>query len=69
MGLAIIQVDAFTDQPFAGNPAAVCVMDKPIEEPLMQAITSDMPRKTITIPLEDSLESTVPNSLEINDCL
>ena len=26
-------VDAFTDKPFSGNPAAVCVMDKwPSEE-------------------------------------
>ena len=28
---------------------------------------SDIPRKTIAIPLEDSLESKVPNSLEIED--
>src|SRR5438552_1769369 len=26
MGLEILQVDAFTDQPFQGNPAAVCVL-------------------------------------------
>jgi predicted PhzF superfamily epimerase YddE/YHI9 len=25
---SIVQVDAFTDQPFAGNPAAVCVMSR-----------------------------------------
>jgi predicted PhzF superfamily epimerase YddE/YHI9 len=31
-------VDAFTDRVFAGNPAAVCVMDKWIEDGLMQAI-------------------------------
>jgi PhzF family phenazine biosynthesis protein len=28
MGIPIYQVDAFTDQPFRGNPAAVCVLDK-----------------------------------------
>ncbi|EDX86919.1 phenazine biosynthesis protein PhzF family [Synechococcus sp. PCC 7335] len=42
MPLKIIQVDAFTDRPFAGNPAAVCVMDEPIEESLMQAIAAEM---------------------------
>ena len=26
MGLRMVQVDAFTDTPFAGNPAAVCVL-------------------------------------------
>ena len=26
MSVRIVQVDAFTNQPFAGNPAAVCVL-------------------------------------------
>ena len=26
MGLKIVHVDAFTDTPFAGNPAAVCIL-------------------------------------------
>jgi len=25
--LSIYQVDAFTDRPFSGNPAAVCLLD------------------------------------------
>jgi predicted PhzF superfamily epimerase YddE/YHI9 len=25
MGIAIYQVDAFTEKPFRGNPAAVCI--------------------------------------------
>ena len=29
MGVRISQVDAFTDRPFAGNPAAVCVLRNP----------------------------------------
>ncbi len=30
-------VDAFTDKPFAGNPAAVCVMESwPAEESMMK---------------------------------
>ncbi|MEM9482661.1 MAG: PhzF family phenazine biosynthesis protein [Cyanobacteria bacterium P01_F01_bin.116] len=38
----IIQVDAFTDRPFAGNPAAVCVSDAPLDEALMQQIATEM---------------------------
>src|ERR1044072_8406512 len=29
MPIRIVQVDAFTDRPFAGNPAAVCVLREP----------------------------------------
>lgn len=42
MGLTVIQVDAFTDKPFAGNPAAVCVTDAPLEDGLMKAIALEM---------------------------
>ena len=42
MPLAITQVDAFTSVPFAGNPAAVCVLDRPAPEPWMQAVASEM---------------------------
>jgi PhzF family phenazine biosynthesis protein len=34
-------VDAFTDKVFAGNPAAVCVMDKWLPEDLMMSITRE----------------------------
>ena len=42
MGLTVVQVDAFTNKPFTGNPAAVCVTDKPLEDGLMQAIAAEM---------------------------
>ncbi len=42
MELKITQVDAFTDKPFAGNPAAVCVTQQPLEDDLMQAIAAEM---------------------------
>jgi PhzF family phenazine biosynthesis protein len=29
---SIYQVDAFTDRPFAGNPAAVCLLDEPADD-------------------------------------
>ena len=39
--LTMYQVDAFTDQPFAGNPAAVLVLEEALDEPLMQAIAEE----------------------------
>ena len=31
-------VDAFSEQPFRGNPAGVCILDQKIEDELMQKI-------------------------------
>ncbi len=42
MGLTVIQVDAFTNKPFSGNPAAICVTDEPLDDGLMQAIAVEM---------------------------
>jgi PhzF family phenazine biosynthesis protein len=38
----IVQVDAFADRPFAGNPAAVCVLDRPREAGWMQHVALEM---------------------------
>ncbi len=35
-------VDAFTDEPFRGNPAAVCVLGEPISDARMQLIAREM---------------------------
>lgn len=42
MGLPIVQVDAFTDTPFAGNPAAVCLLSAPRDEGWMQSVAREM---------------------------
>jgi PhzF family phenazine biosynthesis protein len=42
MGQRIIQVDAFTAQPFAGNPAAVCVLAAPAPEAWMRHVAREM---------------------------
>jgi PhzF family phenazine biosynthesis protein len=42
MGQPIVVVDAFTDRPFAGNPAAVCVTDGPRDERWMQLVAREM---------------------------
>ncbi len=41
-GVAILQVDAFTDRPFAGNPAGVVLDADGLAEPTMQAIAAEM---------------------------
>lgn len=42
MGTPIFQVDAFTDQPFRGNPAAVCLLAAPADEAWMQQVAAEM---------------------------
>ncbi|MDW7731441.1 MAG: PhzF family phenazine biosynthesis protein [Methanolobus sp.] len=38
----IYQVDAFTDKPFTGNPAGVCILDSPADEEWMQNVAKEM---------------------------
>jgi PhzF family phenazine biosynthesis protein len=42
MPTTIFQIDAFTDRPFAGNPAAVCLLDAPVDEGWMQDVAREM---------------------------
>ncbi|HEX8141106.1 MAG TPA: PhzF family phenazine biosynthesis protein [Pyrinomonadaceae bacterium] len=42
MGLKITQVDAFTNRPFAGNPAAVCILPEPRDDKWMQDVAREM---------------------------
>lgn len=42
MELPIAIVDAFTDRPFGGNPAAVCLLESEIDSKLMQSIATEM---------------------------
>jgi PhzF family phenazine biosynthesis protein len=42
MSQRITQVDAFTDRPFAGNPAAVCIMPGPSDERWMRDVAREM---------------------------
>lgn len=42
MPLTIYQVDAFTAKPFAGNPAAVCLLPEVREESWMQNVAMEM---------------------------
>jgi PhzF family phenazine biosynthesis protein len=42
MSIPLIQVDAFTDAPFAGNPAAVCLLQGPADASWMQQVAREM---------------------------
>ncbi len=51
MKLPIFQVDAFTDKPFAGNPAAVCVLREPRDARWMQNVAQVCPGRKRPSPL------------------
>ncbi len=40
--IAIAVVDAFTDRPFSGNPAGVCLLENPLSDSQMQQIAMEM---------------------------
>lgn len=42
MSLPVVQVDAFAEKPFAGNPAAVCVLPEPRNAEWMQDVAREM---------------------------
>ena len=42
MGTFVTVVDAFTDRPFRGNPAAVCILDEPADDDWMQDVAREM---------------------------
>ncbi len=39
--IPLYQVDAFTDRPFAGNPAAVCLYEEWLDDDVLQAIAAE----------------------------
>lgn len=42
MNVPLYQIDAFTDRPFSGNPAAVCLLSGPADEAWMQQVAAEM---------------------------
>jgi predicted PhzF superfamily epimerase YddE/YHI9 len=42
MPVPLLQIDAFTDRPFAGNPAAVCLLTGPRDAAWMQQVAAEM---------------------------
>ncbi len=71
MSVRLIQVDAFTDEPFAGNPAAICLLPEPRADDWMQAVAAEMnlSETAFVWPIEDgySLRWFTP-TVEVNLC-
>ncbi|PZF83848.1 PhzF family phenazine biosynthesis protein [Jiangella anatolica] len=40
--MRILVVDAFTDQPFGGNPAGVCLLDRTVTDEWMQSVAAEL---------------------------
>lgn len=55
MKLPLYKVDAFTTIPFKGNPAAVCLLEAPLEEDTMKAIAREMnlPETAFVMPIDN----------------
>jgi PhzF family phenazine biosynthesis protein len=55
MPIRIVQVDAFTNRPFAGNPAAVCVLKDAAEDAWMRDVAREMnlSETAFLVPRED----------------
>ncbi|GMK48462.1 phenazine biosynthesis protein [Paenibacillus glycanilyticus] len=54
----IYVVDAFTSEPFRGNPAAVCLCEKPEDERWMQQVAAEMnlPETAFLVPIADGYD-------------
>lgn len=42
MPAPLLQIDAFSKRPFGGNPAAVCLLDRPADAEWMQRVAAEM---------------------------
>ena len=54
----LLIVDAFTDRPFAGNPAAVCLLEEERDADWMQSVAAEMnlSETAFARPLDDGFE-------------
>jgi PhzF family phenazine biosynthesis protein len=57
--MLIYHVDAFTDQPFMGNPAAVCILDRQMPDEWMQKIAFEMNLSETSFVIPGQKESTI----------
>ncbi|MBQ1771190.1 MAG: PhzF family phenazine biosynthesis protein, partial [Clostridia bacterium] len=65
-------VDAFTSKPFSGNPAAVCVMDRPLPDESMRnlAMENNLSETAYLLKEEDgyNLRWFTPGTAEVDLC-
>lgn len=65
MALRIVTVDAFTDTPFSGNPAAVCVLPEPRDDRWMHLVAREMNLSETAFLREEDGGRGLPKSPEI----
>jgi len=53
MPIPIFQVDAFTEEPFKGNPAGVCLLPGPADAAWMQSVAAEMNLAETAFPLPE----------------
>jgi PhzF family phenazine biosynthesis protein len=53
MAIPIYQVDAFTEEPFRGNPAGICLLRAPAEAAWMQNVAAEMNLAETAFPLPE----------------
>jgi len=55
MTIPFFHVDAFTDRPFSGNPAAVCLLDRPADSDWMRQVAAEvrLSETAFVVPIED----------------
>ena len=52
MPTPLLVIDAFTAEPFAGNPAAVCLLDAPAPDDWMQRLAAEMNLSETAFPVQ-----------------
>jgi PhzF family phenazine biosynthesis protein len=65
--MRIFTVDSFTDEPFSGNPASVCLLDGPATDEWMQSVAAEMRHSETAFLLGDSLRWFTP-AVEVDLC-
>ncbi|MEV0592999.1 PhzF family phenazine biosynthesis protein [Nonomuraea cavernae] len=65
--MRVFTVDAFTDTPFQGNPAAVCLLESAAPDSWMQAVAAEMRLSETAFLLGDSLRWFTP-AVEVSLC-
>jgi PhzF family phenazine biosynthesis protein len=61
----LAQIDAFTDRPFSGNPAAVCLLDRAPDETWMQSLAAEMNLSETAFLFPPEHESDLPASWQL----
>ncbi len=65
--MRVFTVDSFTDKPFKGNPAGVCLLEAPETDSWMQSVAAEMRHSETAFLLGDSLRWFTP-AVEVDLC-